>query len=171
MRKVVFVGIVALWPLAARAEPQIHGAVSAGGGYRPVAPFDEKGPSPFFVQTEVAFVLDPIEKISHGFSLAVPWAVADGVFGIMPSYLIFRRPNLAWAHYFRVGYQLVMAPPTEGGSVDLANGVEVGAGFIYYVRAGLGVVIEADADYFAGVDDALVVGGHAGIALGYEILP
>ncbi len=171
MRWVFLVGLIALWPIAAGAEPQIHGAVTAGGGYRPVAPFDEKGASPFFVQTEVALVLDPIQRISHGFSLAVPWAVADGVLGIMPSYLLFRRPNLAWAHYFRVGYLLVMAPPTEGGSVDLANGVEVGAGLIYYLRAGLGVVVEADADYFAGVDDAVVVGAHGGIAVGYEILP
>jgi hypothetical protein len=156
---------------SADAAPQLHAALTAGAGYEPVAPFDETGSSPFFLQAEVAYILDPIQRFSHGFSLAVPWGVKDGVVGIMPSYLLFRRPNLAYAHYFRVGYQLLIAPPTGGNTADLANGFELGAGFIYYVRAGLGVVVEADADYFAGVDDALVFGGHAGIAVGYEILP
>jgi len=157
---------------AAQAEPQIHGALTAGSGFRAAAPFDETGASPFFMQVEAAFLLDPIQKFSHGLSLAVPFAPGDGTFAIMPSYLLFRRPNLAYAYYGRVGYQLVLAPPTnDERTVDLANGVEVGLGFIWYVRAGLGVVVEADLDYAAGVDDAFVVGGHGGVAVGYELLP
>lgn len=154
------------------AEPQLHGAVTAGSGFRATAPFDETGAAPFFLQVEAGFLLDPIEKFSHGLSLAVPFAPAEGTFALMPSYLFFRRPNLAYAYYARLAYQLVFAPPTnDERSVDLANGFEVGLGFIWYVRAGLGIVIEGDLDYAAGVDDALVLGGHGGVAFGYELLP
>lgn len=157
---------------AAQAEPQLHGAVTAGSGFRAAAPFDETGSAPFFLQVEAAFLLDPIQKFSHGFSIAVPFAPAESTFALMPSYLFFRRPNLDYAYYARLGYQLVLAPATnDERTVDLANGVEVGIGFIWYVRAGLGVVVEADLDYAAGVDDALVLGGHGGVAVGYELLP
>lgn len=166
--------LVALLVPATRAhgEPQLHGAVTAGTGFRAVAPFDETGSAPFFMQVEAGFLLDPIQKFSHGFSLSVPFSPGESTFAIMPSYLLFRRPNLAYAYFARVGYQLVIAPPTsDDRSADLANGIEVGAGFIWYVRAGLGLVVEADLDYAAGVDDSLIVGGHGGVAIGYELLP
>lgn len=175
MRRVLAPVVLAalLLPGAAlHAEPQLHGALTVGSGYRAVAPFDETGAAPVFLQVEAAFLFDPIQRFSHGISLAVPFSPVDQTFAIMPSYLLFRRPNLNYAYYARVGYQLVLAPPTnDERSVDLANGLEVGLGLIWYVRAGLGLVLEADADYAAGVDDALVLGGHGGVAIGYEILP
>ena len=159
-------------PAVALAEPQIHGAVTAGAGVRAVAPFDETGAAPAFIQLEAGFLLDPIQKFSPGLSLAVPISPGDGTFGLMPSALLFRRPNLAYAYYARLGLQIVFAPPTaDDRSMDLATGVEVGLGFIWYLRAGLGLVVEADVDYTAGVDDSLVVGGQGGVAVGYEILP
>lgn len=168
----VVLALVLAPAVAAQGEPQLHGAVTAGSGFRAAAPFDEPGAAPVFLQVEAGLLLDPIQKFSHGFSLAVPFAPADGTFALMPSYLFFRRPNLAYAYYARVAYQLVFAPATnDDRTVDLANGVEVGLGFIWYVRAGLGLVVEADLDYAAGVDDALIVGGHGGVAVGYEILP
>lgn len=154
----------------AHAEPQIHAALTAGAGYRASAPFDDPGMAPMFMQLEAGFLLDPVQKISPGLSLAVPVS-PDGTFALMPSALLFRRPNLAYAYYARLGWQIVFAPGSGDRSTDIANGVEVGVGFVWYVRAGLGLVVEADVDYAAGVDDALVVGGHGGVALGYEILP
>jgi len=170
LRSAVLVALLLLLPLAVHAEPQIHGAVTAGTGYRVSAPFDDPGMAPAFVQVEAGLLLDPIQKFSPGLSLAVPFS-PDGTFALMPSALLFRRPNLAYAYYARLGWQIVFAPGTGDRSTDFATGIEVGVGFVWYVRAGLGLVAEADLDYTAGVDDALVVGGHGGVAVGYEILP
>ncbi len=170
LRSAVLVALLLVSQGVALAEPQLHGAVTAGTGYRATAPFGERGMAPVFIQVEAGALLDPIEKFSPGLSLAVPFS-PDGTFALMPSALLFRRPNLAYAYYARLGWQIVFAPGTEDRSTDIANGVEVGVGFIWYVRAGLGLVAEGDLDYAAGVDDALVVGGHGGVAIGYEILP
>ncbi len=153
---------------SASAQPSLHAAAGTGIGYTPfesLATFDTPELSPAWAQLEVGGTLGPLGSIAHAAHIAALIGYTEGVqVGVMPSYLLWRRSSLRYAQFARFGLPFVFLPePTYG--------VEVGGGGVYFFTAGLGAFVELSVDYFRGIENEVVLGGHVGAIATYEILP
>jgi hypothetical protein len=153
---------------AAEAQPSLHAALGVGAGYTPFksfASFRERDVSPIFTQIEAGGSLGPLGTFAHAAHLTVLTGLSEGLqLGVMPSYLLYRRSSLKFASYLRVGFPIMFLENTQ-------YGLEGGLAGIWFLTSGIGIVGEVDGDYYKGTEREIVLGGHLGAFVSYEVLP
>jgi hypothetical protein len=114
---------------------------------------------------------NPLGLLEHGLALRGTLAVEGvGQFVLTPAYLGWKRWR-AWAAYGRFGVPIALTPePTWG--------FELGAGAVWFARAGLGIAGELVGDLFYGAGTREVahpsypiLSAQLGFVAAWEILP
>lgn len=125
-----------------------------------------------YVDLGAAYALGPPDGLQHGVALRCSIALA-GVAqqALTPSYLLAYRGEHRFLAFGRLGPSLLLTP-------DPNVGAEVGAGFAWFLTAGLGLTAELVFDLYAGAGTRQVsaaaypiLSGQLGLLVDYEVLP